>query len=110
MEREGPLNPRLGLAIAVASASVTLAIGVTLGALIGYVHPPRQLVPLETGAANAPIADSSPPDQVPPVVLVPVQPAPPAARGLQPPAPTHTRLASAGTRPRAVHHEDDDED
>jgi hypothetical protein len=109
MEREGPLNRRLGLAIAVASASVTLAIGVTLGALLGYVHPPGQLEPFDTGAASAPLADSSPADQVP-LVLVPVQPALSAARDIQSPAPTHTRLASAGTRPRAVRHEDDDED
>lgn len=61
MEREGAINRRLGLAIAVASASVTLALGVTLGALLGYMHPPRQLAPIET--TSAPVADSSSPDR-----------------------------------------------
>ncbi len=60
-------NPtRHGLLLAVASASVTVAVAVTAGALTGYLHPPR--------AAEAPVAAAPDAATAPRTVLVPIRP------------------------------------
>jgi hypothetical protein len=60
-------NPtRHGLLVAVASASVTVAVAVTAGALTGYLHPPR--------AAEAPVAAAPDAAPAPRTVLVPIRP------------------------------------
>ena len=111
MMREAPFDRRLGLTIAVASASVTLAIGVTCGALLGWVQPPRSVPPAETVPTSPAGSDAPPSAEAARVILVPVQPAslpPPArARGRRVTAPTKALLASASDRPRKPRHEDD---
>lgn len=62
MIREEPIDRRTGLVIAAASAAVTLAVAVTVGALLGYVH----LFPASSAAPEA--------APVPQTVLVPVHP------------------------------------
>ena len=60
-------NPtRHGLLLAIASASVTVAVAVTAGALTGYLHPPR--------AAEAPVAAAPDAAPAPRTVLVPIRP------------------------------------
>ena len=69
------MSGRVGLMIAAATASVTLAVGVTAGTLLGYLQPLRLPAPSETAVAASTAADSVPrgqePHQVPQVVLVP---------------------------------------
>lgn len=109
------MSGRVGLMIAAATASVTLAVGVTAGTLLGYLQPLRPPAPSETAVAASTAADSAPrgqePHQVPQVVLVPVQPEPPTPATTRPrrPSTRHAtpQLASAGTR-RVVDREDDD--
>lgn len=108
------MSGRVGLMIAAATASVTLAVGVTAGTLLGYLQPLRPPAPSETAVAASTAADSAPrgqePHQVPQVVLVP--PPTPAATRPRRPSTRHgtPQLASAGTRRRVVDREDDHED
>lgn len=106
------MSGRVGLMIAAATASVTLAVGVTAGTLLGYLQPLRLPAPSETAVAASTAADSVPrgqePHQVPQVVLVP--PPIPATTRPRRPSTRHAtpQLASAGTRRRVVDREDDD--
>ncbi|NUQ78355.1 MAG: hypothetical protein HUU21_32905, partial [Polyangiaceae bacterium] len=54
MSQEPNPPARKGLAIAAASAALTLAAGVTLGALLGYIGPRRSAPPAEPSPATAP--------------------------------------------------------
>lgn len=92
MPREETLTTGLRVAIATASAAVTVAVVVTLGAISGYVRPPSLEPAFEAAATSeaAPLASQQ-------VVLVPVQPraeAPTAVASLEPElAPTVERRA-----------------
>jgi hypothetical protein len=62
---------RHGYLLVVTSASVTIAAAVTVGALTGYLHPPRSV---ESTAVEAAVAAPSPR-----TVLVPIRPDGPTA-------------------------------
>lgn len=69
-----PSSRRLAIAVGTAATSVTLAVGVTAAALLGWFRPSS------APAAEAP-AQTSPPPEAPatsPVILVPITPTTPA--------------------------------
>lgn len=113
MTTESPIDRRVGLAIVAASAAVTLAIGVTAGTLLGWVHPPRPVAePVTTSAA---VTDAPPPAESPRAIQAPVEPAaipsPVRVRRRAVIQPKRTLLADARARaPRLRHHEDDRHD
>lgn len=91
---------RHGLLLVVASASVTIAVAVTLGALTGYVHPPRPAESRGEAGVTAPSQRT---------VLVPVRP-----RGPSAPAPLveqirKPRVVSSHSRERRARRERDDD-
>lgn len=101
-------SKRTRIALAVASAMTTLAVGVTVAALLGYLHPPSVApqpvgepdVPgTSTPAAPAPIRDSEPA-----VVLVPVERIDVTATAAS------EALAYADDDAREYEHEDEDDD
>ena len=114
MAEETSLFTRSRVAVAVASCSLTLAAGLTVAALFGYISPgpsaptnAEQVQPTANAASGAP---------APSIVLVPVQPASPDI-GRRAPAPDGLRLAAAGeTEHEHTRHgstrawEDDDDD
>lgn len=104
MTQNGSSSPRSGVAVAVAAAAVTLATGLTVGALTGYIAPPRE-------RAAEPQAPTDPQ-----VVFVPVRPT--TDPGAAPAAPTADPAPAAAAEPEVVyanqetrrHHEEDEED
>lgn len=68
---------RTRIALAVASAMTTLAVGVTVAALLGYLHPPSVAPPPvaepDAPGTSAPAAPAPIPDSEPAMVLVPVE-------------------------------------
>jgi len=100
---------RFIVALTAAVASATLAIGVTTGALLGWIGP--RTTPAEPGSPARAGAGSSP------VVYVPITPtAPPSPSPIESSTASDPRLAmaEAGSRPddrddRRDHEEDDDD-
>lgn len=77
------------VAVAVAAASVTLAVALTTATMLGYLHPPARDVPgpADGAAAAVPPAVTAPPVQDR-VIFVPITPATrPAAAPVVPVAP-----------------------
>lgn len=113
MTTEPPIDRRIGLAIVTASAAVTLAIGVTAGTLLGWVHPPRPVA--EPVTTSAGVAAPSPPAEASRAPRGPIEAAPgprpvPAQRRAMSRS-KHTLLADARARaPRLRHHEDERHD
>jgi hypothetical protein len=111
MTHETVVERRTVLAVAAAACSLTLAVGVTAAALLGYVGPGRS-----PGATTAPALDHS----TSRVVLVPVQPAPAeGATGAGDGEPIDLLRVSArheehgehsGRKERRHHEHDDDDD
>lgn len=104
MAAEDTPAARSTLATVVATAAVTLALGVTAAALGGYLTPQRAAAPSADEVASAPADAGTAP---PAVVLVPVRPeatVPTAA-----PADT-TALALAEGEVRGGHDDDEDDD
>ncbi|MEZ4446337.1 MAG: hypothetical protein R3B72_45080 [Polyangiaceae bacterium] len=109
---------RSAIPIVVATASVTLAIGVTAAALGGYLVPNRP----EGERPSAPSIVEQPASSPSGVVLVPIVPdAPPEPPIVLPPAPEPEGIVTAIYEPehhhddehhgrRARRHEDDDDD
>lgn len=100
MQADTP-RTRHGLLLVVASASVTMAVAVTVGALTGYLHPPRTA---ESRTEEAAVTAPSPR-----TVLVPVRP-----DGSPAPAPRvdemrQPRVVSTNARERRARHERDDD-
>jgi hypothetical protein len=113
MTTEPPIDRRVGLAIVTASAAVTLAIGVTAGTLLGWVHPPRPVA--EPSTTSAAVTDGQPAPESPRAIQAPVEPAaipsPVRVRRRAVTRPTRTLLADARARaPRLRHHEDERHD
>ena len=112
MTNETPLDRRVGLAIAAASASVTIALGVTAGTVLGWVHPPRPAAVTRSAAATA-ATDVSPPlaptAEAPQAIRAPVEAAPAPVRAQRRAAPRarRTMLADASDRRTRVRHDDD---
>ena len=74
MAEQEPISTRTTVAIAAAASSATLAVGITLAAVLGYVGPERR--PADANPAK--LSEALPADRMTPdagVVLVPVQPA-----------------------------------
>lgn len=92
---------RHGLLLVVASASVTIAVAVTVGALTGYVHPPRTAESrTEEAAVTAPSLRT---------VLVPVRPDGPPVPAPLVDAFREPRVVSAHSRERRARRERDDD-
>jgi hypothetical protein len=97
------------LLLVVASASVTMALAITVGAVTGYLHPPAASVSADVAAPAAPAR----------TVLVPIRPDGPAPTLEAADVPA-SRLIAAGRERRHErherqeddrrHHEDDDDD
>lgn len=94
----------------VATASVTLAIGVTIASLSGYLTPP--LSGKEAVPAPVAVAEVAPPQEVPQIVFVPVTQEPPLEqRGLQPaPVRQHEPVLAALESEDGDEYEPDDDD
>jgi hypothetical protein len=74
MAQQEPISTRTTVAIAAAACSATLAIGITVAAVLGYVGPERRAAGADSAmTSEAGAGDPKKPDAV--VVLVPVQPA-----------------------------------
>jgi hypothetical protein len=105
MTKDAPIDRRLGLAIATASAAVTLAIGVTAGTFLGWVRPP------EPATSHPAVTEAPPPPAVPaaapPVIQAPVESTPVQVRRRPAPRSRRTMLADARDRPARVRHDDD---
>ena len=86
MKDDPSTTPRERGLVMTATATVTLAVGITLAALLGHLPPPAPTAAVETISQDAPR-----------VVLVPVQPA----------APSEVPASSAAVVParRREHHE-----
>lgn len=65
MAQQSNEAPRRGAAIAAAAAGLTLAAGVTVGALIGWVRPPTSPAPTTIEAAPAAAASEPEPAAIP---------------------------------------------
>jgi hypothetical protein len=102
MSTEPSINRRAALAVAVASAAVTLAVAVTLASFLGYMQP--------SSRAASPPAQADAPART---VLVPVEPKPPAWQALGAEPPADARRISASAEERDLHrrreHEDEHE-
>lgn len=118
MSTPAPTNARSHLAVAIAAATTTLAIGVTVAVLGGYLHPPRAV---ERARPAAPPTAQPTSVADPAVVWVPVErltPADAASRAAPEDAPQiDERLAFSddeddGWRERehGQREEDDDDD
>lgn len=95
MAEEISLSTRSRVAVAVASCSLTLAAGITMAALFGYISPgPSAPTNAEQVQPTANAASGTP---APSIVLVPVQPSSPDIRREEPAA-DELRLAAAGER------------
>jgi len=99
-----PSSRRLAIAVGTAATSVTLAVGVTAAALLGWFRPST------TPAAEPPAqtAPSPDPPAASPVILVPITPATPPAPLA---APAEVQLVmDEGPARRADRDRDDDDD
>jgi hypothetical protein len=92
---------RHGLLLVVASASVTIAVAVTVGALTGYLHAPRSL---ESTAVEAAVTAPSPR-----TVLVPIRPDGPTAPASLDGEVREPRLVSAYSEERHARRERDED-
>ena len=109
MTNETPLDRRVGLAIAAASASVTIALGVTAGTFLGWVHPPRPAAVTRSAAATDVSPPLAPTAEAPQAIQAPVEAAPAPVRAQRRAAPRarRTMLADASDRRTRVRHDDD---
>ncbi len=116
-----PSTRRLGIAIATAAATTTLAVGVTAASLFGVLGPARKdEAPPPASAEPTPRAPET--KAAPPVILVPVAPATEPPSTVEPPAsPAFEGDEGDGERlamrrfeedddEHEHHHEDDDDD
>ena len=92
---------RHGLLLVIASASVTMAVAVTVGALTGYLHPPRSV---DATAVEAAVTAPSPR-----TVLVPIRPDGPTAPASLDGEVREPRLVSAHSGERHARRERDDD-
>jgi hypothetical protein len=101
MAQQSNEAPRRGAAVAVAAAGLTLAAGVTVGVMIGWVRPPAAPTPETVEAPISAASEDPAPAPPAPAIPAPARAADPEAEpGLEPEV-----VALERPRERHGHHE-----